>query len=91
MTDQGVQKKFKTSLPSPTTRATGGADQTHEKLYGWFSQLAMDSGVPTLMYDTPRNVHALVTNISGSPTDSTTVWKDVTCVGEVTNFIKKSV
>ena len=57
------------------------------KQYGWFSPTAQLRSDIIVTYDTLDKGPVMVSSITKSPTDSGTTWKDIICVGEVTNFI----
>ena len=63
------------------------SDTPPKKIYGWFSEKAHQRADAKITYNTPSGEHVLITNITDSPTDSKTVWDDIMCVGEVTNFV----
>ena len=57
------------------------------KLYGWFSPTAQLGSDVIVTYNTLDKGPVIVSSVTESPTDSGTNWKDIICLGEVTNFI----
>lgn len=60
-----------------------------EKVYGWFSREAFNSGITHHWYSVPSGHEVLVTCVNNSSTDSQTGWTDIQCVGEVTAYVRQ--
>lgn len=56
------------------------------KYYGWYSD-KMDATIGHAIYLTPEGKQVLITTVTDSRTNHYTQWKDMTFVGEVTEFI----
>jgi len=61
----------------------------HTKKFGWVSQEAIDSGNNYIVYLDTDGEEVIVTYINESSTDSGWYhWKDVKCVGEITQYVR---
>lgn len=57
--------------------------------YGWYSATAAHARAYAnnkVFYNTPSGEKVEVTSVTESSTDSSTLWPDIECIGEVTNY-----
>jgi hypothetical protein len=64
------------------------SEQDKEILYGFFSQLAVDSGCGSCEYETPDGKLVKVTCVGSKRDDPDYAWPDKVFVGEVTKFVR---
>lgn len=59
-----------------------------EKMYGWFSWESADTGNGTAIYRAKSGGEIEVTVVSRSPSRSGTKFGDITCLGEVGEYLR---
>ena len=63
-------------------------EKTEKKMYGWYSQNMCNNMNSIVVYKHVDGKEVNCTVISRSPTKHNTLWTDIVCLGEITNYLR---